>query len=82
MNTKLHAVADTVGRPIRFVMTAGQVCDYKGAAALIDQLPKAEFLLAPSRDHAAHNPVGQWIGGMMLIGSVRHCRIKILSPVF
>lgn len=46
MNTKLHAVTDTAGRPIRFVMTAGQVSDYKGAAALIDLLPKAEFLLA------------------------------------
>lgn len=33
MNTKLHAVAD--GRPIRFFMTAGQVSDYTGAAALL-----------------------------------------------
>ena len=46
MNTKLHAITDTIGRPIRFVITAGQVSDYKGAAALIDDLPKAEFLLA------------------------------------
>lgn len=46
MNTKLHAVTDTVGRPIRFVITAGQVSDYKGAAALIDDLPKAGWLLA------------------------------------
>jgi len=46
MNTKLHAVTDTAGRPIQFVITAGQASDYKGAAALIDRLPKAEFLLA------------------------------------
>ena len=46
MNTKLHAVTDTVGRPIRFVITAGQVSDCKGAAALIEDLPKASFLLA------------------------------------
>ena len=46
MNTKLHAVTDADGRPIRFFMTAGQVSDYTGAAALLGSLPKAEWLLA------------------------------------
>jgi transposase len=46
MNTKLHAVADADGRPIRFFMTAGQVSDYTGAAALLSSLPKADWLLA------------------------------------
>tara|TARA_B000000460_G_scaffold218461_1_gene168946 strand:- start:164 stop:553 length:390 start_codon:yes stop_codon:yes gene_type:complete len=46
MNTKLHAVADADGRPIRFFMTAGQVSDYTGAAALLGSLPKADWLLA------------------------------------
>jgi transposase len=46
MNTKLHAVTDAKGRPIRFFMTAGQVSDYTGAAALLGSLPKAEWLLA------------------------------------
>jgi transposase len=41
MNTKLHAVTDADGRPIRFFMTAGQVSDYTGAAALLGSLPKA-----------------------------------------
>ncbi|WP_246525334.1 IS5 family transposase [Thalassovita aquimarina] len=45
MNTKLHAVTDTNGRPLRFFMTAGQVSDYTGAAALLGGLPKAEWLL-------------------------------------
>ena len=36
MNTKLHAVADANGRPLSFFMTAGQVSDYTGAAALLD----------------------------------------------
>ena len=35
MNTKLHAVTDAKGRPIRFFMSAGQVSDYTGAAALL-----------------------------------------------
>jgi transposase len=46
MYTKLHAVTDAEGRPIRFYMTAGQVSDYTGAAALLDSLPKADWLLA------------------------------------
>ncbi|EAU44271.1 ISSpo7, transposase [Salipiger bermudensis HTCC2601] len=46
MNTKLHAVADAKGRPIGFFMSAGQVSDYTGAAALLSSLPKAGWLLA------------------------------------
>ncbi|WP_156418157.1 IS5 family transposase [Aureimonas sp. AU4] len=45
MNTKLHAVADANGRPLSFFMTAGPVSDYTGAAALLDELPKAQWLL-------------------------------------
>ena len=44
MNTKLHAVTDADGRPIRFLMTAGQVSDYTGA--LLGSLPSADGLLA------------------------------------
>jgi transposase len=46
MNTKLHAVTDAEGRPIRFFLTAGQVSDYTGAAALLGGLPSAKWLLA------------------------------------
>jgi len=46
MNTKLHAVTDKNGHPIRFFMTAGQISDYTGAAALLDDLPAAKWLLA------------------------------------
>ena len=46
MNTKLHAVTDANGRPISLFITAGQVSDYTGAAALLDTLPKAQWLLA------------------------------------
>ena len=46
MNTKLHAVTDAKGRPIGFFMSAGQVSDYTGAAALLGSLPKAGWLLA------------------------------------
>ena len=45
MNTKLHAVTDATGRPIRFFISAGQVSDYTGASALLSSLPKADWLL-------------------------------------
>ena len=45
MNTKLHAVTDAEGRPLSFFMTAGQVSDYTGAAALLEDLPKAQWML-------------------------------------
>ncbi|WP_108885921.1 IS5 family transposase [Pseudoprimorskyibacter insulae] len=45
MNTKLHAVADMKGRPIRLFMTAGQVSDYTGAHALLDSLPEEKWML-------------------------------------
>ena len=46
MNPRLHAVADAKGRPIGFFMSAGQISDYTGAAALPGSLPKAGWLLA------------------------------------
>ena len=45
MNTKLHAISDTNGRPIRFFISAGQISDYTGAAALLGDMPKAQWLL-------------------------------------
>ena len=37
---------DISGRPIRLFITAGQVSDYTGATALMNDLPEAEWLLA------------------------------------
>jgi len=45
MNTKLHAITDQNGRPLSFFMTAGQISDYTGAAALLDSLPAAQWML-------------------------------------
>jgi len=38
MNTKLHAVCDSQGRPIDLFVTAGQVSDYIGARAMLTGL--------------------------------------------
>lgn len=45
MNTKVHAVADAKGRPIGFFMSARQISEYTGAAALLGSLPRAGWLL-------------------------------------
>lgn len=59
MNTKLHAIADANGRPLSFFMTAGQVSDYTGAAALLDDMPKAQWLLGPGQHGAGpHHRAG------------------------
>ena len=45
MNTKLHAICDSQGRPLNLFVTAGQVSDYIGARALLGSLPNVEWLL-------------------------------------
>ena len=39
-------MTDGTGKPVLLHLTAGQTSDYKGAAVLIDQLPKAKEMLA------------------------------------
>jgi Transposase and inactivated derivatives len=46
LNSKLHAVCNGEGKPILLLLSAGQMSDYKGAAQLLDFLPKAKDLLA------------------------------------
>ena len=45
MNTKLHAICDSQGRPLNLFVTAGQVSDSIGARALVSSLPKVDWLL-------------------------------------
>ena len=45
MNTKLHAICDSLGRHIDLFVTAGQVSDYIGARALLSSLPDVKWLL-------------------------------------
>ena len=46
MNSKLHAVTDGLGRPLRMFLTAGQRSNYIGARALLDSLPDTKHMLA------------------------------------
>ena len=67
MNTKLHAVTDANGRPISLFVTAGQVSDYTGAAALLDSLPRAQWLLG-DRGYDA-----DWFRGALQAKGVTPC---------
>ena len=67
MNTKLHAVTDASGRPIRFFMTAGQVSDYTGARALLSSLPAADWMIA-DRGYDA-----DWFRGALKDKGIRAC---------
>ena len=45
MNTKLHIIRDSEGRPLSLFVTAGQVSDYIGARALLNSKRFADHLL-------------------------------------
>ena len=46
MNSKLHVVCDSKGRPIQMYLSAGQTSDFIGAAGLLQHLPRVKSLLA------------------------------------
>ena len=65
LTTKIHAVVDKRGLPIKLLLTAGQVHDMQPAPAMIADLPKGAMLLADKgydanavRDTAAQK--GAW----------------------
>jgi transposase len=46
LSSKLHAVCDDRGRPVRLLLTAGNINDIVGAGELLKDLPEANYLLA------------------------------------
>lgn len=44
MTTKIHAVVDALGNPLRFILSPGQASDYTEAEALIAELPAKHVL--------------------------------------
>ena len=45
MNTKLHAICDSQGRPLNLFVTAGEASDSIGACALCVSMPNVDWLL-------------------------------------
>jgi hypothetical protein len=54
LNSKLHALADAKGRPIRVFLPAGQTSDYIGARALLASIQPAA---APLGDRRIRGPI-------------------------
>jgi IS5 family transposase len=46
LGSKLHVLCDSLGRPVRLLLTAGNVNDIVGAGELLRDLPEADYLLA------------------------------------
>ena len=46
LNSKMHAVCDDTGKPVRLLLAEGQTSDDTGARRLLSSLPKAKHLLA------------------------------------
>jgi transposase len=67
MNTKLHAVTDADGRPIRLFMTAGQISDYTDPTVFQSSLPSADWLLA-DRDYDA-----EWFREALKDKGIKRC---------
>ena len=67
MNTKLHAICDSQGRPLDLFVTAGQVSDYIGARALLGSLPEVDWLLGDRGYDAV------WIREALKDKSIRAC---------
>jgi putative transposase len=42
----LHAICDEACRPIRFLLTEGQIHDIRGAEMMLGDMPKAKVMLA------------------------------------
>jgi transposase len=53
LGSKLHTVCDGLGRPVRLLLTAGNVSDMVGAGELLKDLPEANYLLA-DKGYDAH----------------------------
>jgi len=47
LSTKIHALVDALGNPLRFLLTPGQVHDLVGAGALLPQIAAG----GPDRRH-------------------------------
>lgn len=53
LTTKIHMLTDAVGHPLRFILTGGQVSDYKPADQLLQKL-QAQHVLADKGYDSRH----------------------------
>ncbi|WP_429933079.1 IS5 family transposase [Agrobacterium vitis] len=67
LTTKIHAVVDALGNPLRFILSPGQASDYTYAEALIDKLPPDYVLGDKGYDSKAFRDAIVAQGGVAVI---------------
>lgn len=77
MTTKIHMLADTFGRPLRFIVTAGQVGDITTAPALLEGLSSEAVLADKAYDGNALRALIAGIGAEAVIPSNRTRKVAI-----
>ena len=71
MTTKIHLLADTLGRPLRLIVTAGQVGDITQAPALLEGQAGSAVLADKAYDSNALRAVIAGMGAQAVIPSNR-----------
>lgn len=77
MTTKIHMLADALGRPLRFIITPGQMGDVTAAPALIEGQAAAAVLADKAYDSNAFRRHVADIGAAAVIPSNRTRKVLI-----
>jgi transposase len=77
LTTKIHRAADTFGRPLRFILTAGQSGDILAAPALIDGFDTKAVLADKAYDSNALRAIIADAGAQAVIPSNRSRKVII-----
>ena len=81
MTTKIHMAADTLGRPLRFVLTAGQSGDVLAAPALLQGFRPQAVLADKAYDSNALRELITAAGADAVIPSNRSRKVLIAHDV-
>ena len=77
LTTKIHMLADALGRPLRFIVTAGQVGDITQAPALLEGQTGKAVLADKAYDSNALREIIAAMGAQAIIPSKRSRKIII-----
>jgi transposase len=77
LTTKIHMLADSEGRPLRFILTPGQSGDVLSAAALLDGFAANAVLADKAYDSNAFRHIVAQTGAAAVIPSNRSRKILI-----
>jgi len=77
LTTKIHTVADAQGRPVRFILTAGQAADIKSAADLLAGLSTGGVIADKAYDSNELRGLIDQAGAEAIIPSNRSRKILI-----